>query len=63
MNGSADRLATAFRDVIMEAMEPVRGDVPALKEDVQALKEEVQAFEERLNNRLDRAVEDIIAKG
>ena len=56
LNGSVSRLAEAFGDVITEAMESVRAD---MRNDV---REEVQAAEERLGNRIDRAIEDIVAE-
>ena len=45
-NGSVDKLAEAFRDVIVEAVAPVR-------EDVKALTDEMGKLEERLDKKID----------
>ena len=59
LNGSVERLAEALRDVVKEgaaeAVEPLRNELREVREDIQAV-------EERLNTRLDRAVEDIVAE-
>ena len=56
-NGSVDALATAFRDVIVEAVEPIALDVQAIRRDVSALEsligETADVLEERLGERID----------
>ena len=48
LNGSTARLAAAFGEVVEEAVAPLR--------------QEIRESEERLANRIDRAVEDIVAE-
>ena len=53
LNGSVERLAEALQDVFGQL---------ATKEDLQSLKQDLQESEERLIDRIDRAVEDIVAE-
>ena len=50
LNGSADALAKAFREVIFEAVKPVRDDIGAMEEIVEEAFEAVSnQIEERVN--------------
>ena len=74
LNGSADRLAAALRDVVREAASEaieateerlgarISESEERLNTRISGLATDVRESEERLNSRLDRAVEDIVAE-
>ena len=52
LNGSVNTLATAFRNVVVEAVEPLR-------EDINGLLGEMVAMEERINVKIDTTNENM----
>ena len=55
LNGSADKFAQAFRDVVSEAVEPVREDIEAIED---MMVEEFDKVNKKIDKRVDNAVKN-----
>ena len=44
LNGSADRLAMALRDVVTDAMQPIRDDLNTIKKDMTSMMDDVSTL-------------------
>ena len=66
LNGSAERLAGAIREVFTEvvdgAVEPLRTEMKAMHTDMKAMRTDMRDMEKRLNGRIDTTNQNMQAQ-